>query len=799
MHSVAMLLAAVSAVVNDVEMKTYSFSDPDPIPNMLHQAYPYFRFDGGSNVAEPRKWKVLTLDNGRIAVKITPEIGGKVWGAKDLKTGVDFVYDNHVVKFRDIASRGPWVSGGIEFNFGSLGHANSSSTPVDWTYRVNADGSASYFVAMSDYVTRTWWQVEVRLNPDEECFHTYSTMYNSSMLSAPLYHWMNAAFSLRHDARFLFPGCRWSGHGGDVHPWPVNEDGIDVSVYTNNCFGGPKSYHVLPGSGNTYGIWWREKGVGAVHRGLDWEKSGRKVWLWANSREGGIWEDLLTDDDGQYTELQSGLYFIQPCYGNERSVFQNPAFDPASSHEFHETWGVLRDDSLKADNGKSEVVQRPAVVSPDLDENTAVWQYRRGLHFRRFRGVSREAKPYFLKALKFDPAFAPAMNELAAIAMRAGDYGEVHHWARKALAVDTGDIDANYLDGFAYFAEGDNATAKERLGVSAIAGAKNRAAAFALIGRIALRQGRRAEARAAAEKALSANAANLDAMLVRLIALRGEGEFAEYAKELLERYPLFHAVRYELEGPSFARYVTGELPHERYLELGSWYEETGLEKQAQELFALAKDHPVALIRRGLFDSAAKLPVAGVMPFRRETLPALRRAVRECGSWKMKYYLALLLVHFDRADEARTLLGSVVDADEPEFYVVRSRLRQEDLRLRDLLTAKRIGDSWRIGREIGELFEQLEDWPVLYRHMKEYLAKYPDCNHLQRLYALSMVKTGRAAECIAYLKGLKVLPSEHRGSLTAILHEAMRLASPERELEYPENLGRGKPYEGRGGK
>ncbi len=795
MFASALLLAAVTAAVSDVEMKTYPFSDPDLTPNLAHQAYPYFRYDGSAAKAEMRKWKVLTLDNGKIEVRITPEIGGKVWGAKDKRTGVDFVYDNHVVKFRDIASRGPWVSGGIEFNFGSLGHANTSSTPVDWTYRRNSDGSVSYFVAMNDYVTRTWWQVEVRLNPDEECFHTYATMYNSSMLPAPLYHWMNAAFGLRGDARFLFPGTRWSGHGGDVHPWPVNEDGIDVSVYTNNCFSGPKSFHVLPGAANTYGVWWNEKGVGAIHRGIGWEKFGRKVWLWANSREGGIWEDLLTDEDGQYTELQSGLYFIQPTYGNEKSVFQNPAFDPGASHSFHETWGVLREDSLKNENGKSEVVERP---TPEVvfDERSAYSQYRRGLHHRLFRGASREAKPYFLKAVEIDPQFAPAMNELAAIAIRAGEYDEAHRWARQALAFNTTDPDANYYDGFAYFAEGDNATAKERLGVSAIMGVKNRAAAYALIGRIALREGNRMEALAAAEKALAANALEMDAMLVKLIALRGEKCAAEYAKALLEKFPLFHAVRYELEGAAFTKYVTGELPHERYLELGSWYEESGLKVDAEKLFALAGDHPIALIRRGLYDRAASQPVAGVMPFRRETLPSLRMAASKCGSWKMKYYLAVMLLHFDRADEARRILGSVKDADEAEFYIVRSRLRKEDLKLADLLKAKSIRDSWRIGRMIGELFAEIENWPVVYRYMKEYLQKYPDRNQLQFLYAKSLVKTGRAKECIEYVKGLKVLPSEHRGSLTTVLHEAMRIATPEKELEYPENLGLGKPYEGR---
>lgn len=53
----------------------------------------------------------------------------------DKTTGKDFIYKNGVAKFRDIAMRGPWTSGGIEFNFGIIGHAPTSSTPVDYLVR----------------------------------------------------------------------------------------------------------------------------------------------------------------------------------------------------------------------------------------------------------------------------------------------------------------------------------------------------------------------------------------------------------------------------------------------------------------------------------------------------------------------------------------------------------------------------------------------------------------------------------------------------------------------------------------
>ena len=132
---------------------TYPFSNPDPIPS--NKIYPYFRFEGFTEKAIEKDWKIVMLENDYISVQIMPEIGGKVWTAIDKKSGKPFLYDNDVVKFRDIAMRGPWVSGGIEANYGVIGHTPNSSTPVDYLVRSNEDGSVSCFTSALDLLTRT--------------------------------------------------------------------------------------------------------------------------------------------------------------------------------------------------------------------------------------------------------------------------------------------------------------------------------------------------------------------------------------------------------------------------------------------------------------------------------------------------------------------------------------------------------------------------------------------------------------------------------------------------------------------
>jgi hypothetical protein len=124
------LLLAVSAAATPVfggpistvreyrkSIRTYPFSDPNPIA-VVGRVYPYFRYDGYTNVAVDKERTVVEIENAYLKVTVLPEIGGKIWSAVEKSTGRSFIYDNHVVKFRDIAMRGPWTGGGIEPNYG---------------------------------------------------------------------------------------------------------------------------------------------------------------------------------------------------------------------------------------------------------------------------------------------------------------------------------------------------------------------------------------------------------------------------------------------------------------------------------------------------------------------------------------------------------------------------------------------------------------------------------------------------------------------------------------------------------
>ena len=324
-------------------IKTYPFGDPDPVPILARgrnsAIYPYFRFDGFSSEGRDQEWKAVRLENDYIKVYVLPEAGGKIWGAIEKSTGRDFIYWNEVMKFRDVAMRGPWTSGGIEFNFGLIGHTPATANPVDYVLKQNEDGSASCVVGGMDLPSRTQWRVEIRLPKDAAEFETRSFWYNPTPLTQSYYHWMNAAVHAREDLQFYYPGQYYIGHGGDAHPWPVNENGIDLSLYKNHHFGGHKSLHVLGSYSDFSGGYWHDLGFGFGHWSKYDDMPGRKIWIWSLSRTGAIWEDLLTDRNGQYVEVQAGRQFSQAQLSSGSDTpFTQAAFLPYAADSWREVW-----------------------------------------------------------------------------------------------------------------------------------------------------------------------------------------------------------------------------------------------------------------------------------------------------------------------------------------------------------------------------------------------------------------------------------------------------------------------------
>lgn len=327
-----------------VNYPIYSFSDPNPLPAVIFnpKIYPYHKFQGYEFEKAIKKLKVVTLENEWIEVQVFPEVGGKVWGATDKSNGNEFIYKNEVAKFRNIAMRGPWTSGGIEFNFGIIGHHPGTGTPADYRLEKQLDGSLMCTVGGIDLPSRTQWRVKIILPKDQSAFTTKAIWYNPTEIEQAYYNWMTAAAAAQQDLVFYTPGNQFLTHGGMAKSWPIDPLNRDLSHYSQNNFGPSKSYHVIGEYNDFFGGYYEKNDVGFGHWGRYDEIPGQKLWLWNLSRAGGIWEDLLTDEDGQYIEYQAGRLFVQYFPGEENPISQ-ATFDPHLTDQWKEVWFPVKE------------------------------------------------------------------------------------------------------------------------------------------------------------------------------------------------------------------------------------------------------------------------------------------------------------------------------------------------------------------------------------------------------------------------------------------------------------------------
>jgi tetratricopeptide (TPR) repeat protein len=320
--------------------KVYPYSGPDPAPIMTRSSiwargaalYPYFLFDELSPEGRNQEWNVVRLENAWLKLLISPADGGKLLAAIEKSTGKDFLYYNRVRKYRHIAHRGPWTSGGIEWNFGLVGHTPATASPVDYLTRTNPDGSVTCIVGAMDLPSRTEWRVSVTLPRDKAYFITDALWYNPQPLDQSYYAWMNAAAKLSQDLEFVLPGTKHIGHNyaEPSEPWPMLPDGRSLALYKDHRDadeGG--SYFVHGKLQEANGAYWHDSKFGYGHWALHEEVPGQKFFRWPLSRAGAIWDNLLTDTDGPYFEPQSGRLLDQ----NDHEFFA-----PYTTDRWRELW-----------------------------------------------------------------------------------------------------------------------------------------------------------------------------------------------------------------------------------------------------------------------------------------------------------------------------------------------------------------------------------------------------------------------------------------------------------------------------
>ena len=319
-------------------LPTYAEGQPDPNPPFDFLAtsrfnYPYTLREQVTDRRAPQTWRALFLENEYLKCVVLPDIGGHLYNCTDKINGANLFYANPSIKKAQIGYRGAWAAFGIEFNF-PVSHNWVSMSPVDFATVKHDDGSASVWVANIDRVYGMQWRVELILRPGSAVLEERIRLHNRSDVRHRFYWWNNAAMQVWDDTRILYPQRLTASHGFTaIDTWPVNSQGLDLSVYGNHTQG-PVSQFAHATREPYMGLYHPRTKSGIVHFAWPWQAPGKKIWSWGVDVEGKQWRRALSDDDSAYVEVQGGLFRNQETYA---------FLMPQETIEFSEYWIPIRE------------------------------------------------------------------------------------------------------------------------------------------------------------------------------------------------------------------------------------------------------------------------------------------------------------------------------------------------------------------------------------------------------------------------------------------------------------------------
>lgn len=300
--------------------------------------YPFPVIDSVADHATPRTYTAVFLENRYLKIMILPELGGRVQMALDKTNDYHFVYYNRVIKPALVGLAGPWISGGIEFNWPQH-HRPSTFDPVDWRIEHHADGSATVWCSEIERMFFTKGVHGFTLHPDKAVLHIDVQLHNRTDMPQTFLWWANPAVHVNDDYQSVFPPDVRAvmDHGKrDVSEFPIAKGtyykvnyapGTDISRYKNIPV--PTSYMAHHSDYDFIGNYDHGRQAGMMHVANHHLVPGKKQWTWGNSDFGQMWDRQLTDEDGPYIELMCGAFTDnQPDFawlmpGEEKRFSQN--------------------------------------------------------------------------------------------------------------------------------------------------------------------------------------------------------------------------------------------------------------------------------------------------------------------------------------------------------------------------------------------------------------------------------------------------------------------------------------------
>jgi tetratricopeptide (TPR) repeat protein len=388
---------AVKAWFDPVVIPSYLPLLPEKNPMFLEKriyqgsngrVYPLPFIDRIATEAVDQSWQAVHLENEFLRVMVLPEIGGRIHVGLDKSNGYDFFYRQNVIKPALVGLAGPWMSGGVEFNWPQH-HRPATFMPVGVKIEKSPGGSQTIWCSDHDPMNRLKGMHGVCLHPGKAYIELKVRLYNRTPFVQTFLWWANVGIRVHElyqsffppDVHYVtdhakravsrFPLC--TGHYYGVNYAERAKHGVpqeemprqfippghyapnDLSWYANIPV--PTSYMTVGSVEDFFGGYDHKHKAGLIHVADHHISPGKKQWTWGNHEFGYAWDRNLTDEDGPYIELMAGVFTDnQPDFS---------FLSPGETRVFSHYWYPIRE------IGPAQKANRDIALSLTIENRTA--------------------------------------------------------------------------------------------------------------------------------------------------------------------------------------------------------------------------------------------------------------------------------------------------------------------------------------------------------------------------------------------------------------------------------------------
>lgn len=327
----------------------------------VHTILPYTIQDGYNRQKRKRAFKAAVLENEHLRATFMPQLGGRLWSLFDKDAGRELLHVNPVFQPCNLALRNAWISGGVEWNVGIIGHTPFTVDDMACQTLAFSDGTPVLRMFQYERVRHLFYRVEAFLPDGAKELYVRVRIDNATNEDTAVYWWSNMAVNEGEDVRVVAPAQKAYryGYGGKLAKVSVPYMTVEADKLNGQVArlarenGGKLDWDIsrtmtlpqaldfffdVPQDVRPFIAAPGKDGYGMCQTSTG-ELRGRKLFVWGMGEGGRHWQSFLAKEGCQYIELQSGLAHTQ---------LEHLPMAGGASISWLESYGPVQADAKKA-------------------------------------------------------------------------------------------------------------------------------------------------------------------------------------------------------------------------------------------------------------------------------------------------------------------------------------------------------------------------------------------------------------------------------------------------------------------